>query len=319
MSTHWTPIAGAEYAELWQVSTLASEAVWPPDVVGERRPGANELLTHQVAGQRRIVPNRVRAYARAFRKGVAPTTWDALAITADGLTANAIHRLLAIVEAQASVQLLVLLNVSQDALDLGDQGQVRNIRQTLRRHGFEHPDITGPAATMLYRWLNGRGPGDRAGAVLWEDVREVLEIHPELDRWGPTARAVATRGALHSPGLAAMLCYLMCRVDPKGGPAFIERWITDDISSGRDPIHHLRRWLETQHAAAHGTKGGVDVTEKAAMVILARNADLLGERPEKIQWRRNRQARAPEFPRFMLPEESAAAGDRTLGRFIEAQ
>jgi hypothetical protein len=215
--TPWTPDAGHEYAEVWMVGPDESVAVTPPHVAGQPRPGADALLTHQVAGQRNIVPSRVRAYERAFRRGMAPTTWDALAITRDGLTANAIHRLLAIVGSRATVKLLVLLNVSEEAIDLGDQGQTRNIRQTLRRHGYEYPGTTAPAATMMHRWLHGRGPGDRSGAVTWDDVSLVLADHPKLDAFGNLGRQVADKGALHSPGLGTMMAYLICQIDPAGG------------------------------------------------------------------------------------------------------
>jgi hypothetical protein len=53
------------------------------------------------------------------------------------------------------------------------------------------------------------------------------------------------------------------------------------------------------------------------MVVLARNADMRGEQPERIVWRRNREARAPEFPRFLMPAERSETDlDEVLARFV---
>ena len=315
--TFFQPEGSEPYVERWLVGRDSSTTEWPKS--GLQRPGALDLLRYPHPGQRNTNQPRVRALKRALRRGFTPLSWDMLAVDTDGRLCNFFHRAMAIAETDIAMPTWVYLNVSEAAINIGDQGQVRNIRQGLKRLGYEHYDVLDPAARFLFRWLIGRGPGDRREPVTWDDVMLVLDEHPHLEGYCNIGRQIAAGppkpggrpegGHLHSAGLGAMLAYLMCQVDPQGGPVFVQRWASPPTMGARDPLRHLTMWLSSQAAAAHGTKGGVDVTEKAAMAILARNADMLGERPEMIEWRKSRKDRAPVFPKLLWPDYREPLGD----------
>lgn len=254
------------------------------------------------ADDRKIIPSRVRRFCRIIRHGEWQLTWDAIAFDTDGQRRNGQHRLTAIVTTGVPCQLLVLWGVTIPAVDVGDQGAKRTMRQILARQGESDPSTLATSLRLMWQWQNGRSIGDRNPDASPDvsEMQAILREHPGLRAHVVIARKLRKEAKLGSDGLGVVLSYLFMRVDPDEAEDFIARLISgrSNLDDDRDPILQVRRRLARIDSQSIGTKGG-DVTYKAALIIKAFNAWRRGDLRE-LRW--NRGGRTPEpFPTIEAP------------------
>jgi hypothetical protein len=256
------------------------------------------------ASDRKMIDSRVRRFERILRAGRWQLTWDALAFDTLGRRRNGQHRLTAIVSTGISAPLLVVRGITPGAVDVGDQGAKRTMRQVLERHGEAHPGALAGALRLLWQWQQGRVIGDRSQDAVPDiaDMQATLDEHPTLRDCVATGRRMREQAKLGSDGLGTTLAYLFTLIDPENGEAFLHRLISGvDLVDEGDPILQLRHRLLDLHGATSRSKG-IDVTYKAALCIKAFNAWRVGSHA-RLLWRRG--GASPEaFPTIDAPPEA---------------
>lgn len=106
-------------------------------------PDMAQTLLRQNSKNRTVSMNRVKLYANSMRTGKWRTTHQGVAVFEDGILADGQHRLLAIVEANIPVRMLLVTGLQPDAVEGIDQHRSRSIADVARIAGHD--------------WLNNRG------------------------------------------------------------------------------------------------------------------------------------------------------------------
>jgi hypothetical protein len=92
---------------------------------------ARELLSHN-HGNRRVRQTWVKYLARQIVNGKWELTSDAVGIRRDGVVINGQHRLMAIVEADVAVPMIVVRGLSAEAFLVTDRGKSRSLTDVLK-------------------------------------------------------------------------------------------------------------------------------------------------------------------------------------------
>lgn len=317
--------------EIWSIGPDRAVAISPELVAGEPRPGMRDLLTRRHPLQRRHSQPRIDALTRAFERGHAELTWDCMALDDEpdkGRLVNFYHRGEAIVESGATILVGVMLNVTETAIDVGDRGQARSLEQRLTREGVENATTVAAAYRYLFKVVNGLPPGLRS-AIGDDDALVTRGEHPELERsyiligervaryreGVRRGRTVYSNigGNLGSPGLGAMMAYLLHQVDPTRAQQFFTQWEAGIMLSARDPIHVLTHWLGVEHRP--GAKGGVDVTDKMKGVILAYNR--FPEPMSQKEMNTDEVRKVRGIPKVVRPDRDLSDLHPDLEQFVE--
>lgn len=223
------------------------------------------LITPQLAMQlletntdnRSLRDSHVRTLAGAMRRGewradngetikLAGPSLDDPRVIRDGQ-----HRLWAVAEADAPVEMLVVFNVPREAMSSIDTGLKRGYADHLRLQGEHNANVLAAAVRLLsvYRdWVasgNGSQPDFTASRLYTPPQLDgVLRIHPSLRA---STSVVAYAGRLRA-NPTAMVChhYLFGLVNPDVRDEFYNRLIHGTDLGPDHPVRALRERLQTQ-------------------------------------------------------------------------
>lgn len=96
---------------------------------------AKDLLDNYNNRNRHMSKNHVMRYARDMAEGLWPFTGETIIIGEDGNVQDGQNRCQAIVDSGRSVPVLIVWNISKDAMAVIDQGKGRTVRDILRTSG----------------------------------------------------------------------------------------------------------------------------------------------------------------------------------------
>lgn len=184
---------------------------------------------------RNIDKQRVRSYIAEMEAGRWAATPDAIWLASDGSVVNGRHRLLAIVEVSAPVEMIVWRNVPQEFGRKTDNVRVRTGGQYLKEDGHRH---VGTAASIARALMLADDPGRTVFAA--EAVSTYAESRPEV------FAAAALGVKLHREGLPSATG-LGLALYPHLRNKNLEKF-TDGLASGAglaadSPILHVRTLL----------------------------------------------------------------------------
>ncbi|MGH8220331.1 MAG: hypothetical protein ACREUT_17480 [Steroidobacteraceae bacterium] len=151
---------------------------------------AHELLeASQSLRNREIKGDHVHALAAAMRESRFHTNGESIVIDEEGRVLDGQHRLLAIIEAQVTVELIVVRGVPPSVIDSIDTGRGRSAADVIHMAGFRRAPRLASAARDLYFFLRGtftggpsgsRSDGTRDVSPSNEQIHELIQRTPDL-------------------------------------------------------------------------------------------------------------------------------------------
>jgi hypothetical protein len=227
------------------------------------RPFAEAVLAYNT-GNRRVTRRKLDLLARQMRNGEFENTGEPIILSAEGVLNNGQHRLLAVVESDAVVDMDVRFGVPRRVFTKTDTGAPRTGGDVLTIAGVAHGGMVSSAVRLLILYRRG----------LPDSIREFVsndEIARAYERWSgiaEVAQRVAAynfpKGIRSTPLLAT--AYLASRSPGKGK---LDSWLytlATGLDSSRDnPAYQLRERLMRGIEAPIGTREGL--LERFALMI----------------------------------------------------
>jgi hypothetical protein len=254
---------------------------------------AEAVLTYNTAN-RRINRRKLDVLAQQMASGAFENTGEPIIISAEGVLNNGQHRLLAVVEADAVVDMDVRFGIPRRVFTKTDTGAPRTGGDVLTIAGAAHGNAISSAVRLLILYRRG----------LPDSVRKFVsnaEIAAAYEAWSDIAEVAQRvqgynfpKGVRSTPLLAT--AYLASR---SPGKAQLDGWLHTlatglDATRG-DPAWQLRERLMRGIEAPIGTREGL--LERFALMIKSWNLWSAGETTtmKEFRWRSSGRAAEP-FP-----------------------
>jgi len=242
---------------------------------------AREYLGHNTHN-RKVRKQKVLAYASDMASGRWVMNGASIAFGEDGELIDGQHRLLAIIEANTPVQMLVVRGLSKTAQNTIDTGISRKLSDVLTLRGEINTNVLAAAIRSVLVWQKGLrqfGPASGHHSTMsellqcFEDNQWIREMAAFIER--------ISRSAKLPVSAAGALVYAFAEIDAEDAQFFWERLTSELEHSKGDPIYTLRRAL---HASSE--KGGTrNPTYLAAITIKAWNKYRKGETCDMLVYR----------------------------------
>lgn len=226
---------------------------------------------------RRLKDNRVKTYARDMVAGNWRLTGEAIKFDTEGRLIDGQNRLHAVIEANVSVQILVIRNVASDAMDVMDSGAVRSAADALTLRGMASAKDIAAVAQVHAAYHGGRikttmqniSGSERMTNV---EVVDYVNDHANLVAITPIAKPIAN--VLRVPVGAVATVYLEAmKVDEVNTEDFFARIVEMKTAGQGDPIATLLRRLAADSNHGHRIAVGTGLY----LLIRTWNAFITGE------------------------------------------
>ncbi len=236
------------------------------------RPFAEAVLTYNT-GNRKITRRKLDVLIRQMRSGEFENKGEPIIISAEGILNNGQHRLLAVVEAEAAVDMDVRFGIPRRAFTKTDTGAPRSGGDVLTIAGVAHGGMVSSAVRLLILYRRG----------LPDSIREFVsndEIARAYTRWSGIAEVAERVNAYNFPkGIRSTsllaTAYLASR---SPGKAKLDDWLhtlATGLDATRDnPAYQLRERLMRGVEAPIGTREGL--LERFALMIKSWNLYIIG-------------------------------------------
>jgi hypothetical protein len=215
-------------------------------------------------GNRRVTRRKLDALGSQMRKGEFENTGEPIILSAEGVLNNGQHRLLAVVEADATVDMDVRFGIPRRAFTKTDTGAPRTGGDVLTIAGVANGGMVSSAVRLLILYKRG----------LPDSIREFVtndEIARAYEGWSGIAEAAQRvaaynfpKGVRSTPLLAT--AYLASR---SPGKTKLDAWLytlATGLDASRDnPAYQLRERLMGGITAPIGTREGL--LERFALMI----------------------------------------------------
>lgn len=243
---------------------------------------AREYLAHNTHN-RNVRPHRVANYAADMRAGSWLLNGEGIKFNTRGEIDDGQHRLLAIIEADVPVQMLVVRGV-ENAQHTMDTGLNRQFSDVLKLQGEDAAVVKAAIARSIFHWELGdrRFGGGRGRPSTNIQLLESFEKHKE---WIESARHLLTKvsSSVYLPtSVSGALYFAFSQLDPEDAEYFFTRLVSDEGHRTGDPIFALRRALLSIRAETKGTR---NLTYMAAITIKAWNVYRDGGEVQLLRFR----------------------------------
>lgn len=261
-------------------------------------PAVAEKLLAVADENRRLRPRLVQAYAGDMTQGLWRDTGEAIKISRTGRLLDGQHRLAAIVESGATVELMFVVGLDDEAQQMMDQGAARTVADALAMQGVANATHAGSVA----RWcLLGGEPGPDLEHKLKQKASTAQVV--DLVRQQPDIVTAAARYPgmkMHIPGGPTALCYSwlwMHRTDPGDCEMFYGSMIEMAFKALNDPRKSCLRAL-TRMEREEGITSSSKDKAVATVSILTRSWNLWrkGEESQTFPIKHNGRIIPPEKP-----------------------
>lgn len=250
-----------------------------------------ELITPALAEEwlrtnsrnRRISERHVNFLAKVITNGEWVYNGDSIKFTADGVLADGQHRLRAIIKSGIPVESLVVMGVSDHAMETLDTVKRRTMHDLLQIRGDAHASVLAVAVSYLQKWretgkLAQLGRTDRPSH---SELLLLLEQHPRLREHAARAR-VLRKAVGVSDGYWAVVGYILNEINEEDADYFLDRLADGVLLPESSPIFLLRARL--LHERAKRT-GRLSTYELGAITLKAWNLYRDGTEPGHLAWR----------------------------------
>lgn len=241
---------------------------------------------------RSLRPSRVRNLSAAMNRGEWDLNGESIKVDADGSLLDGQHRLAAVVEAGATVQMLVVTGLPREAQETVDTGRRRRLADVLAIRGEPAPHALAAALNLLHRYRqNARLDASKAGAPTPQQALDLLEQCPGLRDSVRVGRRVARQ--LPAPAsIFSTLHFVFSEIDPDATETFFESLTSGADLRSDDPVFHLRRHLLRPRRDRGSSQHAYLTT---ALTIKAFNFSRQGRRVELLSFK-TRGSKSESFP-----------------------
>lgn len=268
--------------------------------VGHQFSATVELITPDLARQylgqnthnRKIRQGKVLAYAEDMKAGRWEMNGASIAFGLDGALDDGQHRLLAVIESNVPVRMLVVRGLSAKAQDTIDTGVSRKLADVLTLRGEKNASTLAAALRSVFIWQSGRRNfGGASGSYTTiPQLLRCLEDNPWVRDYAPLMKRLTTNAKLPA-SVSGALIYAFNEADPEDADYFWERLMSEEGHTKGDPIFTLRKAL----LSSKDHRGSRNVNYLAALTIKAWNRYRAGETCEILVYRTGG-AQAEKFP-----------------------
>lgn len=193
---------------------------------------------------RSVKVRHVRSMARDMAAGRWRLNGETVKIGTDGLLKDGQHRLAAVVESDATVEMAVAYDVDNDVQETVDTGIRRSLSDVLAMRG----EIEAVALASVIRAVALHQMGEVHGRLNSQlstpYLLGTLESHPELREGTRLARTHYQRSDVRVPvSVTGLAMWQFQRIDVEDCEFFFDRLCDGQDLLAGDPIHTLRRAL----------------------------------------------------------------------------
>lgn len=177
---------------------LLTDPTGPTAVVVEVTPDIARIWLRNNTHNRKLRERAVADYARDMAAGHWNLNGEAIKFATDGTVLDGQHRLRAVVEADVTVQMLIVVGLDTAAQETMDTGRKRTTGDVMGLRGEHNAHTLAAVLRRVWAWKNGdyRFTGNYAATN--RECAELLTKHPEIRRSAEIA--VRTRNAFpHIP------------------------------------------------------------------------------------------------------------------------
>ncbi|MCW3477880.1 hypothetical protein [Limobrevibacterium gyesilva] len=233
-----------------------------------------EVVLGYNTGNRRVTRRKLEALSRQMSSGEFENTGEPIILSAEGVLNNGQHRLLAVVEADAVVDMDVRFGIPRRAFTKTDTGAPRTGGDVLTIKGTAHGGQVASAVRLLILYRRG----------LPDSIRDFVsndEVARAFDRWKDIADVVQqVQGFSFPKSVRSTLLYAAAYLASRSqGKAKLPQWLytlATGLDAGRDnPAYQLRERLLRGIEAPIGTREGL--LERFALMIKAWNLYVAGK------------------------------------------
>lgn len=221
----------------------------------------------------------ISAYARDIKRGEWRLTGEAIKVSSKGRLLDGQHRLMAIVEAETPVEMLVVYGLPEESQLVMDSGARRTAGDALSLQNVQNAHAVAAAIRLLNKYESGSSFETRP-SITYPEIIDYLAKNPDLQ--GAVNKAIRTR-AIDMPLSALSVSILMLsRLDEEGCRIFFDKLLNrTDLSQG-DPILALdTRFKEIRRSGRHAHAG-----DFLSLVFRAWNYWRRGQRVETLPLRK---------------------------------
>lgn len=192
---------------------------------------------------RTVRPGVRRQYARDMAAGRWQVTGEPIKFSADGRLLDGQHRLLAVVDSDATVEMLIITGLADEAQDVMDTGSRRLASDMLTLSGHTNSMLLAAAVKWIVLFDEDRLYTDRAARIVTHsDIREYVEANPQVAEVATVTNGIRRHIDLQ-PAILAASFWIIRRVDYDDANEFMGR-LADGIGlTAGSPIIALRNRL----------------------------------------------------------------------------
>lgn len=235
-----------------------------------------ETVTPEIAAEwiaknlnnRNVRSSVVAGYARDMAAGAWRVTGEAIKFDNAGTMIDGQHRLLAIIQSGATVQILVIRGLAPEVQEAMDSGAKRTAGDALTWSGYKHGALVAAIARLGMEIEQGSGTKKFTNA----ELIEWLDDNPDA---ADAASAISgmKKYLPMRPAAAGYAFVLLCRADHRACAEFFDSLAFNRTNGKGDPRSTLLRRL----GAARDNKERLHASTEVRFVIRAWNAWRRGE------------------------------------------
>lgn len=181
---------------------------------------------------------------------------DGIGLDTDGGVINGQHRLAAVIEADKTIEALVVRNVRPEVIKVIDQGRGRTFTQYLQMmENIHQPTVTAPAIEWLYRMNHGLEVAvPTAQKPTVPQLLETFGEHRKISLSVDPAHEAYRRVACPTKAMLTAYHYAMASVDPELADDFFASLASGVDLVQRSPVHALREKFLKENAKDQSRK-----------------------------------------------------------------
>lgn len=263
-------------------------------------PELAEQLLGRNTHNRNVRTAHVKKLAGAMKRGEWSFNGEALKVADDGTILDGQHRILAVIEADVTVQVLIIEGVPKEAQDTMDTGRARTLADTLKLSGEPDANNLAAALRMLYAYEQTGLPSviGNVNPTIRECV-ELLDRHPGLResvKYSNSSSKYHANKMIVKSQVAGLHYIFSVAQSEEDATRFFDLLGSGDGLKIGDPIHTLRERLLDDLHNKQGRANRLGLKQKLAFIVRAYNGWLDGETLTRLMWRAGG-AHPDEFPR----------------------
>jgi hypothetical protein len=203
------------------------------------------------------------------------------------------HRLQAVFESDASIDLLVVRGVRRESFHTIDTGRIRSTGDVFGIEGYAYAHTLAAAVGWLFRMENGDQANKRR--IPHSLLLDYLKAHPDVISSMHFVQSVGVPSRLVPAGVVIALHALFKRIDPGGADDFVSSLLLGSNLDGGSPILRLRERFRAASTVGAPKQQRLHAHERIALAIKVWNAVRTG-REMKVLVFRQRGKGAESFP-----------------------